>query len=176
MERLLKLKPAVGRFAHAVALVSFVSFLFIAALCVTDVALDLLLHSPIVGAYELVQQSMICGVFCAFAYGQTEKSHINMTIFLQKMPQRIRMAIFAVMQVLSVGISVLLSYAAGIQIITAYTSGTVTGMLYIPLWPFYVVEFLAVIAFTLTLLYDTLLSIGGIFSSQLAQEVQSSWS
>lgn len=176
MERVLKLKPAVGRLSKSVALVSFAAFLFIAALCVVDVVRDLLMHSPILGAYELVQQSMVCGVFCAFAYGQTEKSHINMTIFLEKLPQKLRMAIFALMQLLSLAIAVLLCCACAIQINSSYTSGTTTGMLYIPLWPFYVVEFLAVIAFILTLAYDALLSIGAIFSEPLAAEVQSSWS
>ena len=48
-------------------------------------------------------------------------------------------------------------------------------MLHIPLWPFYIVECIAMAVFTLTLIYDAALSIGAIFSEELAEDVCASW-
>jgi hypothetical protein len=86
------------------------------------------------------------------------------------------MLLFSVMGLLSTATALLLTYAAWVQVFAARSSGTVTGMLHIPLWPFYVVECFAMLCFSVTLLYDTILSIGGIFSDELSAQVRESWS
>ncbi len=171
-----KLKPIMDRMAEAISVVSFVGFLFIAGLSVADVLLQRLFNSPILGAYEIVERTMLCAVFCAFAYGQTQKSHINMTLVLAKLPRVPQMCLFSLMGLLSTGMAAVMTYAAGVQIFSAYNAGTVTGMLHIPLWPFYIVECVAMVIFTITLLYDTILSAGAIFSDELSGEVRSGWS
>jgi TRAP-type C4-dicarboxylate transport system permease small subunit len=173
---MLKVKPYIDKLAWGISIVSFVGFLFIAGLSVVDVFLQRIFNNPILGAYELVERTMLCAVFCAFAYGQTQKSHINMTLVLARMGRVPQMILFSVMGILSTAMAAILAYAAWIQIFSAYSVGTVTGMLHIPLWPFYIVECIAVVVFTITLIYDTALSIGAIFSDQLAEEVRSSWS
>jgi TRAP-type C4-dicarboxylate transport system permease small subunit len=173
---MLKVKPIFDKLAWCVSVVSFVGFLFIAALSVVDVILQRVFNNPILGAYEIVERTMLCAVFCAFAYGQTQKSHINMTLILARMGRVPQMILYAIMSILSTAMAAILAYAAGIQINSAYMAGTVTGMLHIPLWPFYIVECAAMVVFTITLIYDTALSIGAIFSDQLAEEVRVSWS
>ncbi len=173
---MLKLKPFMNRLAGAISVVSFVGFLFIAGISVVDVILQRLFNSPILGVYEIVERTMLCAVFCAFAYGQTQKTHINMTLILARMPRVPQMILFSVMGILSVGMAVIMTYAAGVQIFVAYGDGTVTGMLHIPLWPFYIVECAAMVFFTITLAYDTALSVGAVFSEELSEEVRSSWS
>lgn len=173
---MLKLKPYVDKMAEILSLVSCVGFLVIAGLSVVDVILQRVFNSPILGVYEIVERMMLCAVFCAFAYGQTQKTHINMTLLLARMPRVPQMICFAVMGVLSTGMSAVMTYAAGVQIFAAHQAGTVTGMLHIPLWPFYIVECAAMGFFTLTLLYDAVLSVGAIFSDALSAEVRSSWS
>lgn len=172
---MLKLKPCIAKLANVVSYVSFACLLAICLLSVADVILQRVFNHPILGAYELVERMMLCAVFCAFAYGQTEKSHINMTLVIAKLPRAPQMIIFSVMAVLSVAMAAVLTYAAGVQIGVALKAGTVTGMLHIPLWPFYIVECAAMAVFTLTLIYDVALSVGAIFSEELAVEVRSSW-
>ena len=79
------------------------------------------------------------------------------------------------MSVISVGMAAVLTYAAGVQVGVAHRAGTVTGMLHIPLWPFYIVECAAMAIFTAVLIYDAALAIGAIFSEELAEDVRASW-
>ena len=172
---MLKIKSYVHKLAEEVSYVSFACFLVICLLSVADVIGQRVFNHPILGAYEIVERLMLCAVFCAFAYGQTEKTHINMTLVIAKLPRVPQMIIFSVMAILSVAIAGTLTYAAGVQIGVAIDAGTVTGMLHIPLWPFYIVECAAMAVFTLTLIYDAALSIGAIFSEELAEDVRASW-
>lgn len=172
---MLKLCPIVNKISNAISYVSFACFLAICLLSVADVIGQRVFNNPILGAYELVERMMLCAVFCAFAYGQTQKSHINMTLVIAKLPRVPQMIVFSLMSLLSAAMALVLTYAAGVQIGVAYTAGTVTGMLHIPLWPFYIVECAAMAVFTLTLAYDTALSVGAIFSEELAEDVRSSW-
>ena len=172
---MLKIKPYVNKVAEYVSYVSFVCFIAIGLLTVIDVIGQRVFNHPILGAYELVERLMLCAVFCAFAYGQTQKSHINMTLVIDKLPRVPQMIIFSVMSVISVGMAAVLTYAAGVQVGVAHRAGTVTGMLHIPLWPFYIVECAAMAIFSAVLLYDAALAIGAIFSEELAEDVRSSW-
>lgn len=172
---MLKLKPYVNRIAEAVSYVSFACFLAICTLSVADVIGQRVFNHPILGAYEIVERLMLCAVFCAFAYGQTEKTHINMTLVIAKLPRVPQMIVFSVMAVLSVAMAAVLTYAAGVQIGVALDAGTVTGMLHIPLWPFYIVECAAMAVFTITLVYDAILAVGAIFSEDIAEDVRSIW-
>ena len=172
---MLKLKPQVNRMAELLSLVSFAAFIIIALLSVADVLMQRIFNQAILGAYELTEQLMLCAVFCAFAYGQTQKTHINMTLILARMPRVPQMALFFLMQLLSLGMSGVLTCAAGMQIFSARDAGTVTSMIHIPLWPFYIVECIAMAVFTLTLLYDTILSAEGILSDEIAAEIRKEW-
>ncbi len=172
---MLKLKPTIHKLANAVSWVSFACFLAICLLTVADVIGQRVFNHPILGAYEIVERLMLCAVFCAFAYGQTEKAHINMTLVIEKLPRVPQMIIFSIMAVLSVGMAAVLTYAAGVQIGVAMKAETVTGMLHIPLWPFYIVECAAMAVFTVTLIYDAALAVGAIFSEELAEDVRAGW-
>jgi hypothetical protein len=58
----------------------------------------------------------------------------------------------------------------------AVNAGYMTEVLYIPLWPFYVIETVAMALFTLALIYDTVLSVIAIFREDYAKMIQSEWS
>ena len=176
MEKVKKISARVAVFTKAVGCISFVCVIGMMLLNVADVVLGKIWNTRVIGAYELTQRMLMCAVFTAFAYGQSKKAHINMTILIAKLPRGLRFSLFTLMSVLSVIASGAMTLAAGAQTLVAIESGYMTEVLYIPLYPFYIVETLAMLIFTLALLYDTVLSAIAIFRDDYAQLIQSEWS
>jgi TRAP-type C4-dicarboxylate transport system permease small subunit len=166
----------VGRFTQAIALISFVCVVVMMLMNVVDVVIGYLFSTHVLGAYELTQRLLMCAVFTAFAYGQSKKSHINMTIVIVHFPRPLRFSLFTLMSVLSVLAAGAMTYAAAVQTGVAVTTGYMTEVLYIPLWPFYVVETVSMGIFTLALIYDTVLSFIAIFREDYAKMIQAEWS
>ena len=176
MEKVQKFNAGVHRFTQAIALISFVCVLLMMLMNVADVIMGYLFQTHILGAYELTQRMLMCAVFTAFAYGQSKKSHINMTIIIVHFPRPLRFIIFTLKGILSVLAAGAMTYAAAVQTGVAVSTGYMTEVLYIPLWPFYVIETAAMGIFTLALIYDTILSVIAIFREDYAQMIQADWS
>ncbi len=176
MEKAQKFHTAVGHFTRTIALVSFVCVVVMMLMNVVDVVIGYLFQTHILGAYELTQRLLMCAVFTAFAYGQSKKSHINMTIVIVHFPRPLRFTLFTLMSLLSVLAAGAMTYAAAVQTGVAMSTGYMTEVLYIPLWPFYVVETVSMGIFTLALIYDTILSVIAIFREDYAKMIQAEWS
>ena len=176
MEKVQRFHTAVGRFTQAVALISFICVVAMMLMNVADVLMGYLFSTHILGAYELTQRLLMCAVFTAFAYGQSKKSHINMTIVIVHFPRPLRFALFTLMSILSVLAAGVMTYAAAVQTGVSASTGYMTEVLYIPLWPFYVVETVAMGIFTLALIFDTVLSFIAIFREDYAKMIQAEWS
>jgi len=176
IEKVRRFSAHMEKLTKGVAWISFVCVVVMMLMNVVDVILGYLFSKHILGAYELTQRLLMCAVFTAFAYGQSKKTHINMTIVIAKFPRAVRFIIFTIMSVLSVLAAGAMTYAAGVQTGVAISTGYMTEVLYIPLWPFYVVETLAMAIFTLALIYDTVLYVAAIFRDDFAEMVQADWS
>ena len=176
IEKFKAFSAKVERFTKAVGCISFICVLAMMLLNVADVLLGKLFNKPIIGTYELTQRILMCAVFAAFAYGQSKKAHINMTILIALFPRPVRFVIFSLMSILSVLAAGAMTYAAAVQLGVTIDMGYMTEVLYIPLWPFYVVETLAMAFFTLALLYDTILYVIAIWREDFAEMIQAEWS
>ncbi|MDR0491639.1 MAG: TRAP transporter small permease [Oscillospiraceae bacterium] len=174
LETFKKIGNVVGKFSKAICLISFLGVIAILLLNVADVVLAKT-YKPILGAYEITQRLLLCTVFASFAYAQTKKTHINMTILIVRYPRAVRFAFFTIMSVLSVFAAGVLAYAAFYQGGTSLDAGTATEVLLIPLYPFFYVEALAMAAFAVVLLYDTVMSFISIFKDDFARHVMSEW-
>ena len=174
LDRFKKVEIAVGRFTKAVCYISFVGIIAIVLLNVADVALAKI-YKPVLGAYEITQRLLLCTVFASFAYAQTKKTHINMTILIERLPRVIRFILFTLMSVLSVFAAGALTYAAFYQGGVSHSIGAATEVLYIPLYPFFYVQALAMASFTIVLVFDTVMSFMAIFNEDFARHVMSEW-
>ena len=176
IERFRHFSARFEKITKAVAWISFVCVAVMMLMNVVDVIIGYIFSKHILGAYELTQRLLMCAVFTSFAYGQSKKTHINMTIVIAKFPRALRFIVFTVMSVLSVLAAGAMTYAAAVQTGVAISTGYMTEVLYIPLWPFYLVETLAMAFFTLALIYDTVLYVIAIFRDDFAEMVQADWS
>ncbi len=176
IEKVKKMSSKMSKFTTAVGVVSFVCVLAMMLMNVADVIMTKIAQKPVIGAYELTQRFLMCAVFASFAYGQSKKSHINMTLIIAKFPRAVRFIIFTLMGVLSTVAAAAMTWAALLQGNVALDTGYMTEVLYIPLYPFYYVEFVAMAIFTVTLAYDTVLSAIAIGRDDFAEMIQADWS
>ncbi len=170
-----KIDHAFARVTGVMSVVSYAGCIAIMLLNVLDVLLTKLLGSPIVGAYEITQRLLMCTVFASFAYAQTNKTHINMTLLITHFPRVLKFVIFTLMGCLSVYIAATVGYAAFTQAAVSMAKGTVTDVLYIPLYPFFYMESIAMYVFSACLVWDTVLSFLAIFKDDCADMVTASW-
>jgi TRAP-type C4-dicarboxylate transport system permease small subunit len=172
---MIKLGRIVSKATFIVSLVSYAGVVVIMLLNVADVLLTKFAAKPISGAYEITESLLLCTVFASFAYAQSKKAHINMTILINIFPKALKFFVYGLMGLLSAGVAAIVGYAAVQQALSAIDKGTVTSVLMIPMYPFYYIEAGAMFVFTLSLLYDAVLSFAAIFSKKHEEIVTSSW-
>lgn len=171
-----KAENIVKKITGVVSIISFIGFFFIMALTVCDVLIRKLTGQSILGVYEIVERVMICAVFASFAYTQTAHAHVNITMLVAAFPQKLRFVIMALNNLISAAVSILVAYAAWRQGNVAMDSHYTTGVLLIPLWPFYWVEIVSMVVLCLAFLFHAVKNAAAMFNKELAVEIQATWS
>jgi len=162
-----KLKGFIYRCANGLGAVSAVGYIAIIVICVGDVFLEKVFTIRIQGSYELVERCMIIAVFSSFAYAQTKKAHITIMMLLERFPRLARLSVLGLTSVLSVGTVGYTAYAAWTQCKTAHRMMTMTGILHIPFWPFYLIGSIAMFILAIVMLLDTTFVFAAIKSDKI---------
>lgn len=180
--RQVSMKKAIKLYSNVTAkicyYVCFISMILIAAMMLimfVDSMLGLFANYRITGIYELVQCLLLIVVFTSWAYTQTVHGHIHVTMFVGKMPQKLRFICFSLTSLISVITMVFATWGVGKGIMEKIASHEITATLMIPIWPLFVVECVVFALFALVLLGDTVKSFIAIFDKEFADDVQSSW-
>jgi len=170
-----KLECRLDSVVGVVSLVSYVGFTLIMLITVVDVFARFMFNDPIMGSYEIIERTVFCAVFASFAYAQRQKAHIHITMLTMLFPRKLQFLCYAFTGLLSSAIAIFMAYAAFVQGRTALNSNYVTGVLSIPLYPFFWLEGLTMGAFFVTLLFDALKSLIALVDDDTAKEVQAMW-
>jgi TRAP-type C4-dicarboxylate transport system permease small subunit len=149
--------------AAAVAVLSLLIFV--------DVMLRLFLNRPIMGAYEISQQLLGISIFAGFAFLQSDKGHVSVTMLINKLPEKVRNALLFVEYLIAVIFVFLIGVAAWQQGLAYIQTGSHTAILLIPYHPFYFFESVSMILFAITLLIDGVILGASLFNKVLAAEV-----
>jgi TRAP-type C4-dicarboxylate transport system permease small subunit len=174
-EKMKTIKKFVYKISDAFGVISAVGYLAIIVICVMDVALEKILDTPVLGSYELVERCMLVAVFASFGYAQSRKAHINMTIVIEKFKRIPRLLTLGFMSVISVASTGYAANAAWTMWISSQELGQETGILHIPLWPFYLIESLAMYFFALVLCLDTIFIFIGLKNDEINDEITSDY-
>ena len=171
-----KAESIVRKITGVVSIISYVGFFGVMAVTIADIILRWITGIPILGVYEIVERIMICAVFASFAYTQTENGHVQITMVVAKFPQKLRFLVMTLNNILSAAVIVLTAYAAYRQGMVAMNSHYTTGVLLIPLWPFYWVEIVSMAVLCLAFLFHAVKNAAAIFNQDIAAEIQAEWS
>ena len=166
---------ALNKLANGFAVVSVIGVAFLMLLNVADVVMNKVTVQSILGAYEISQCTLMCTVFASFAYGQVHKTHIHMTLLIERFPGRSKFVPFFLGNVISTVLAGVMTYATFFRAARQLSKGAVSDILHFSLAPFYYVEAICMIVFVIVLLYDTILSAMAIFSDKYADEILAHW-
>ncbi|MCL1828047.1 MAG: TRAP transporter small permease [Oscillospiraceae bacterium] len=159
-----------------ISVITYAGFFAIMLLIVADVTLRKLLNSPIPGAYEIVQYALMASVFASFAYCQSERGHVHITMIIRLMPQKLRFAAYSFTGLLSAVIAGYLGYAAIRQANQAFEANYTTGLLKFAVFPFFWIMAITMFLFTVAIFFDVIRSVIAIFNRDFADEIQKDWS
>lgn len=175
LEKIKKYSGYVEKFSTAVGTIAFAAIVVLVLMNVVDVLMAKILNVRFLGSVELSQRFLMCAVFGGFAYAQSKKAHITMTLIIVRLPRALRFIIFTLMSILSFVVLVMLTNAAFQQTGISINSNYVTEVLKFPLWPFYVVECISLVAFCITMAFDIFTYFLAIFRDDVAEMVQEYW-
>lgn len=143
-------------------------------LITVDVLLRLIFNAPILGTYEICQFLLLIILYGSFAYIQSTKQHVIVTLLVDKFPPAIRSIVLGVGYVFTTAFAFIWAYGAFNQGIVFIGAGNETALLHIPHAPFYFFEAVCMFFFGLTLLVDTVTLFAALGNKQLA-DVVATW-
>ena len=148
---LAKIANPISRGLSGVGAGVLAAMMFLAAM---DVLLRYLFNHPISGALELIQYMMLIIVVSGFACCTVEKSHIRVEVLIDKCPTRIRTVLYCLTSFLSLGLIVLITRQSVIYAGLLRDANLMSPVLFIPSFPFAIVQAVAMAIFCLALLAE----------------------
>lgn len=173
MRKIDQIEKVIKTITGAISSISYVGFFFIMIITVVDVIVRYITGSAILGVYEIVERVMICAVFAAFAYTQTEHGHVMISLVIRLFPVKLKCGLMAINNLLSAVASVLVGYAAAKQAIVAYNAHYTTGVLKIIIYPFYWVVVVSMAALCIAFLLDVVRNVLAFGDKELADKIDS---
>ena len=170
-----KITKVSDKVCYGVSWLSMAMCVIMTVLLVVDVLGRKIGIFTIKGCYEIIQMCLCTFIFSTWSYVQSIHGHIHVVMFIQKMGKIARFICFGVTSVISTVTMGIGAYAVYKQIFTMIKTGESTANLLIPFWPFYIVECVAFVLFTITLLIDCVKAFVAMFNEEVATEVQSTW-
>jgi len=129
-------------------------------LTVTDVLLRLFLNRPIRGALEIIEFMMVIVVFSAMAYTGLLRGHIVIQILSSRLPERPRAILDSIADLISIVFCCLIIWQGIAQAQMTRLRNDISGVLSIPVSPFYYVLVLGIALMCLVFLANLLDSVG----------------
>ena len=136
--------------------VSLLALVVLALVTVTDVVGRYVFNRPLLGALELSELMMVFLAFGCFAYTELQNGHVDVDVFVNLFPPRVRAACESVAAILSTGLWGLTAWRTAMQAQKVRAVNEVTSNLLLPVHPFIWVAAVGSAAFALTLFIRTL--------------------
>jgi len=129
-----------GKFRHIVQMITralgYVGMAFVVPMMLltsTDAVARDVWSRPIRGAFEMSSFMLSIFVLLGLAYAQQMKDHVHVTIFVERLPRKLRDALSIFTTLLSMGIVAIMCWQG---IVVAFESSAFSDMLRIPQLPF----------------------------------------
>lgn len=170
-----KFKKVVDTISRYTGYLSYICFALIILLTVVDVVLRKTVDKPIVGSYEIITYLLLVGVFSSFAYCQTLRGHIQVTMILRLLPKRAVFIIYSIASALTAIIMCFVAYAAAQQAMYIMEKGFRSDTLHFVTHPFIWIECICMVVFALACILDTVQSVYAIFHEEEQEKLLAEW-
>ena len=170
-----KIDKLIYRISAYVGSVSYIATIAMIVLNLVDIVLTKFFANNVQGAYELTERLLMVLVFASLAYGEMNEAHIHTTLFIAKFPRVVKFLIYGITSALATGAAIFWAYGLRIQISESIRKNTITDVLKIPLYPFYIIALICVIIFIITLAWHTVQTFMAIKNDDCANEITKTW-
>jgi len=123
-------------------------------LTAADVIARYFAGQPIKGGYELQEYLMAMVISFAMALCALKKGHINVDVFMMRMPRRVQAVLNAVIYLICLGFTGLIVWQSFKYALLLREAGNVGASLPIPIYPFVIALTVGIAIFALVLLRD----------------------
>jgi TRAP-type C4-dicarboxylate transport system permease small subunit len=139
------LEKALAIFSKLEIVVAGVALLAMLVVSVVDVAGNKIFHQPLQGTSEYVSFLALITTAFAVTYSIIEKAHVQVDIFIDKLPVRVKASVELFVMMASLGLFILLGWSSIRYGIKLYSSNTLSMTQRIPIYPFaYAIAFACV--------------------------------
>jgi TRAP-type C4-dicarboxylate transport system permease small subunit len=152
----------VYRFSHTLNILSGITLVLMMGLVFVNVALRAV-WNPILGTYEFTGFLAAITISFALAHCATQKGHIAITIFADRLPPRVQAILDAFVAILGTALYAVISWQCVKYAINLYQIGEVSPATATPFYPFIIVVAFGLLILALVLLNDLFKSIQRIF-------------
>jgi len=121
------------------------------------------------GVVELTEFAMVLIIFLSMGFLQSLKGHIRVEIFLDLFPRRVAHGFSFVAYLLSAVIIAIMFYAGIEAFENMRTSGQLTSIMRLVVWPFYAVASFGILLYAITLFVDSLIELIAMFGPEEAK-------
>ena len=160
MNALFKAVDKISGFLNWISIVAVYVLMFF---MVVDIVLRYVFSSPIAGDYELIELALVLIVFFAIPHTQTVHGHVAVDILTIRLSRRMKDVCGLIGWLAGTVMLAIITYANYRQIFKVRGNELTTGILRIPVWPFYALVFLCLLVFTICMATDCIKSVMDLF-------------
>lgn len=125
-------------FTHKCGLLGAIVLAGLMLLTVGDVVLRYFFNAPILGSFELTEFILVVIVFFAIPWATAQKANVRVDLFVDRLPSKVRTVFNIVACFLSIFVTALFAWYTVPQAIYIWRLYSVSDMLDIPVYPFYI--------------------------------------
>lgn len=128
-------------------------------LILVDVGMRNLFNRPLMSTYELVMFLMVVVVFPALSYTQSEGNMVKIELVISRFPRKAQAFLEIGISFLSLGLVLLMAWRNVVRSMELRHEHIVSPILYVPVYPFYLVVAFGLILLSLVLFVEILESL-----------------
>ena len=129
------LERVVHPLSYAVHRVGAVILAGMMLLVAVAVIMRYVFNSPILGDLEIVTFMLVVLISFSLAYCGVVKGHVNVTVVVARLPSRLQAIISVLMNLLTLGFLIMVSWYSVVQALVLWHRGTATIIFRVPMFP-----------------------------------------
>jgi len=131
-----KLVNTMGIFSYVLARLGCLALFLMMGLTVVDVFMRHALNAPILGSFEITRYLIVILIFAFIGHAQSQKSHVNVDIFVNAFPKKVQVLIDLFNYTVSLILMILVTWKGFEKAMESMATGDSPMNLPVPEYPF----------------------------------------
>jgi TRAP-type C4-dicarboxylate transport system permease small subunit len=167
---LAKLNKIVDTLCDKISYIALGALFFLMIVTGVHVILRKITPISVPDSIGLTELSMVLIVFCTMGYLQMKDGHVRVDMFVGRFPLRAKLITTGVIYLVGAIILFVMFYASVLQVPIQYDTNLSTGVLKIPIWPFYIVMCVGLLMYVASLTLNAVEALCGVVKGVSPEE------